>query len=65
MKVYYHDESDAHPTAAHDSTGEYLEVTDLERVGVLGLVGQSMDQINKLAKDRGYSARDEVRKAFK
>ena len=60
MKVYYHDETEAHPTAAHDTTGEHLQVQDLKRIGVLGYVGLSMEDVDKIAADRGYVARDEV-----
>lgn len=61
MRVYYHDESDAHPTAAHDSTGEYLGLDELRRIGVLGYTGQGIEQVDAIAHERGYVARDEVR----
>ena len=61
MKVWLHDESDEHPTATHDSTHEYIDVKELQRVGVLGFVGQSMQQVDAIAEERGYVARDEVR----
>ena len=61
MKVWYHDESDEHCTAAHNSTGEFLTLEELKKVGVLGYVGQSMEQVDAIAKERGYVARDEVR----
>jgi 1,2-dihydroxy-3-keto-5-methylthiopentene dioxygenase len=60
MKVYYHDESNEHPTAAHDTTGEYLGLEDLKQIGVLGFSGFNLDQVNAIAKERGYVARDEV-----
>lgn len=59
MKVWLHDESDAHPTAPHDS-GEHLSLEELAKVGVLGFVNQSLDDVNKIASERGYVARDEV-----
>ena len=61
MRIYYHDESDAHPTAAHDSTGEYLGLDELKRIGVLGYTGQDIEQVDAIATERGYVARDEVR----
>lgn len=61
MKVWLHDESSEHPTAAHDSTHEYLDVARLAEVGVLGFVGQSMQEVDAIASERGYVARDEVR----
>lgn len=64
MKVYYHDESDEHPTATHDSTHEYLSLDQLGEIGVLGFPGQSMDQVDGIANERGYVARDEVRDVF-
>lgn len=60
MKVWIHDESDAHPTAPHDS-GEHLSLEELSKVGVLGFVNQSLDDVNRIANERGYVARDEVR----
>lgn len=60
MKFWYHDESDEHPTASHDGTGEYLTLQDLNQVGVLGYEQQSMAQVDEIAKERGYVARDEV-----
>lgn len=60
MKVWLHDESSEHPTATHDSTHEYLPVSALGEVGVLGYVGQSMEQVDAIAEKRGYVARDEV-----
>ena len=60
MKVWIHDESDAHPTAPHDS-GEHLSLEELAKVGVLGFINQSLDDVNKIADERGYVARDEVR----
>lgn len=62
MRAYYHDESDEHPTARHDSTGEYLDVEALKQVGVLAFVNQSLDTVDAIAKQRGYVARDEVRR---
>lgn len=64
MKVWLHDESDEHPTATHDSTHEYIDVKELQRVGVLGFVGQSMQQVDAIAEERGYVARDEVRSVY-
>lgn len=60
MKVWLHDESDAHPTAPHDSTNEPVSLDELKTIGVLGFVNQSLDDVNKIASDRGYVARDEV-----
>lgn len=60
MKVYYHDESDEHPTADHDSTKEYLDLDALKAIHVLGFVNQCMEDVDKLAEERGYVARDEV-----
>lgn len=60
MRIYYHDESDAHPTATHDSTGEYLGLDELKHIGVLGYTGQSIEQVDGIAQERGYVARDEV-----
>ena len=60
MRIYYHDESDAHPTATHDSTGEYLGLDELKRIGVLGYTGQGIEQVDAIAQERGYVARDEV-----
>jgi len=60
MKVYYHDESEAHPTADHDSTHEYLDLEALKAIHVLGFVNQSMEEVDKLAEERGYVARDEI-----
>ncbi len=61
MRAYYHDESDADPTARHDSTGEFLDIEALKQVGVLAFVNQSPDTVDAIAKERGYVARDEVR----
>ncbi|KAM5539327.1 hypothetical protein V8D89_007018 [Ganoderma adspersum] len=60
MRAYYHDESDEHPTARHDSTGEYLDVEALKQVGVLAFVNQNADTVDAIAKERGYVARDEI-----
>ncbi|KAL7009923.1 1,2-dihydroxy-3-keto-5-methylthiopentene dioxygenase [Cystobasidiomycetes sp. EMM_F5] len=60
MKVYYHDESSEHPTATHDSTGEYLSLDDLAHIGVLGFTGQDLSQVDAIAEQRGYVARDEI-----
>ena len=62
MRAYYHDESNEHPTARHDSTGEYLDVEALKQVGVLAFVNQNPDTVDAIAKQRGYVARDEVRR---
>nr|VWO96374.1 Elongator complex protein 3 (EC [Ganoderma boninense] len=60
MRAYYHDESDEHPTAPHDSTGEYLDVEALKQVGVLAFLNQNPDTVDAIAKERGYVSRDEI-----
>ncbi|TBU37466.1 Acireductone dioxygenase [Dichomitus squalens] len=61
MRAYYHDESNEHPTARHDSTGEYLDLNALKEVGVLAFVNQSLENVDAIALERGYVARDEIR----
>ena len=60
MRAYYHDESDEHPTAPHDSTGEYIDLNALKEVGVLAFVNQDLESVDAIALERGYVARDEV-----
>ncbi|KAG5358620.1 1,2-dihydroxy-3-keto-5-methylthiopentene dioxygenase [Yarrowia sp. B02] len=60
MKFYYHDnDASVDQCAAHDS-GEPVSVEQLEKIGVLAFHYPDVEDVNKLAKERKYTNRDEV-----
>ncbi|GJN88907.1 hypothetical protein Rhopal_001878-T1 [Rhodotorula paludigena] len=59
MKAYIFDDLEGDQRLPHDS-GEQVSVEQLKSIGVLPYPGISLDQVEAIAKERGYKNRDEI-----
>ncbi|BGP15565.1 hypothetical protein JCM10213_001344 [Rhodosporidiobolus nylandii] len=59
MKAYYFDDIEGDQRLPHHS-GEDLSIDDLKSVGVLAFPGIGEDEVERIAKERGYKNRDEI-----
>ncbi|KAK4334086.1 1,2-dihydroxy-3-keto-5-methylthiopentene dioxygenase [Rhodotorula toruloides] len=59
MKAYIYDDKPGDQREPHDS-GEEVSVDQLKAIGVLPYPGIELDQVEEIAKSRGYKNRDEI-----
>jgi hypothetical protein len=59
MKVYFHDNINSDQRLPHE--GESLTLTALERLGVYANTISDQAEVDRIAQDKGYKNRDEVR----
>jgi len=59
MKVYYHDNLDTDQRLPHE--GEPVSATELEALGVFAYNIPDQSEVDRIAKEKGYKNRDEVR----
>ncbi|GAA6042605.1 hypothetical protein JCM8097_003154 [Rhodosporidiobolus ruineniae] len=59
MKAYYFDDLAGDQRLPHDS-GEQVSVDELKQVGVLAYPGIELEEVERIAKERGYKNRDEI-----
>ena len=62
MKVYYHDNVDSDQRLPHE--GEPATLKDLEGLGVFARNIPDQAEVDRIAEERGYKNRDEVRSFF-
>ncbi|GAA6047102.1 hypothetical protein JCM3770_004198 [Rhodotorula araucariae] len=59
MKAYIYDDIEGDQRLPHDS-GEQVTTEQLQAIGVLPFPGIELDQVEAIAKERGYKNRDEI-----
>ncbi|RKU41010.1 1,2-dihydroxy-3-keto-5-methylthiopentene dioxygenase, variant 2 [Coniochaeta pulveracea] len=59
MRAYYYDNLEGDQRLPHDS-GRAVDVEELKKLGVLYHHFSDVEDVNKLAKERGYKNRDEI-----
>merc|ERR1711939_806712 len=59
MKAYIYDDIEGDQRLPHDS-GEQVTVDQLKAIGVLPFPGIELDQVETIARERGYKNRDEI-----
>lgn len=59
MKAYLYDNAPGDQRLPHDS-GKTVDIDDLTKLGVLYYRFSDVDDVNKLASERGYKNRDEI-----
>ncbi|GAA5905777.1 hypothetical protein JCM6882_000456 [Rhodosporidiobolus microsporus] len=59
MKAYYFDDLDTDQRLPHDS-GEPVSIEQLKAIGVLAYPGVGEEEVERIAKERGYKNRDEI-----
>lgn len=60
MRAYYHDNLDSQDKREDHDSGEELPLSKLKDIGVLAYHFDDMEDVNAIAKERHYVARDEI-----